>query len=237
MSRVDHVVVTGAAGFIGAALVDAALARGARVTAIDRRPGPRREGVEHVVIDLADARCDPTLGAALRGADVVFHLAGLPGVRDRRPGVELARWRDNVIAGRVVLGATPLAVPVVVTSSSSVYGGARAGPGGATRPSHEGDPPAPRGGYARSKVALEALCAARRRAGGAITVVRPFTVAGEGQRADMGIARWLDACAHDQPVVVLGSLERTRDVTDVRDVVRGLWSGPACAADRGPPHL
>ena len=212
-----RLVVTGAAGFIGSHLTRALAARGHDVIGIDRRPGvpaPARA----LLCDLA--RPHAAACAALAGADGVFHLAGRPGVRDRSPGIECLRRRDNVAATARVLTAVPLTVPVVVASSSSVYGGALHD--GVLAPSSEDDELRPRGGYARSKVELEHLCAQRRRAGGVVATVRPFTVAGERGRPDMAIARWLDALARGEPVRVFGSLERRRDVTDVRDVVEGM---------------
>ena len=89
-------------------------------------------------------------------------------------------------------------------------------------PRGEDDVLAPLGGYACTKVALEAICARRAAAGGVVAVARPFTVAGEGQRSDMALSQWLDDAAHGRPLRVLGSLTRCRDVTDVHDVVRGL---------------
>jgi nucleoside-diphosphate-sugar epimerase len=229
------VVVTGAAGFLGRALVAALAADGVRVVAVDRRPLPgagtpvpvwtlagwsadlppadhsRPALVTPLQADLLAG--DPAVRAVLRRADAVFHLAGRPGVRETGPAAEAAQVRDNVAATAAVLAAIPRSTPLVVTSSSSVYGGA------AGRPSREGDPLRPRGGYARSKAAVEALCAAR---GGAVTVLRPFTVAGEGQRPDMALARWIAAARAGRPLRVLGSPARTRDVTDVRDAVRAM---------------
>jgi nucleoside-diphosphate-sugar epimerase len=80
----------------------------------------------------------------------------------------------------------------------------------------------PRGGYAFSKASVEELCVARLGSGATVTVVRPFTVAGEGQRPDMALARWIDAARAGRPLHVLGSPHRTRDVTDVRDAARAL---------------
>jgi nucleoside-diphosphate-sugar epimerase len=205
------VVVTGAAGFLGRALVAGLAADGVAVVAVDRRPPPGGTGVDPLRADLLDR--DPTVRSALREADAVFHLAGRPGVRDTGPAAEAARVRDNVAATAAVLDAVPAGTPLVVTSSSSVYGGSRG------RPSREDDPLRPLGGYARSKAEVERLCAAR---GGAVAVLRPFTVAGEGQRPDMALARWIAAVRAGRPVPVLGSPARTRDVTDVRDVVRAL---------------
>lgn len=216
--RVRHVVVTGSGGFIGSHLARLLASSGHVVVGMDRRPSPNADRSE--IVDLAR----PLPGSAieiLRTADAVFHLAGCPGVRLGGPGVAERRVRDNVLAGARVLSAVPDDVPVVVASSSSVYGGVDTA-GGRLRPSREDDPLRPRGGYARSKVALERLCEQRRAAGGHVAVVRPFTVAGEGQRPDMAISSWLDAVERGRAITVLGSLDRRRDVTDVRDVVDGM---------------
>jgi nucleoside-diphosphate-sugar epimerase len=216
-----RVVVTGSAGFIGSHLVRELDHAGATVTGIDRRPPSHESPGAHLHLDLLAPVGTAILRDVLGSADLVFHLAARPGVRTCGPTVEEERRRDNVEAGRLVLGFTPLDVPIVVTSSSSVYGGARRS-GLGVRPSRETDGLAPRGGYARSKAALEALCRERVLRGGAVAVARPFTVAGDGQRPDMALSRWLRAGAEGRPLEVLGSLARSRDVTDVHDIVRGL---------------
>lgn len=204
------VVVTGAAGFLGRALVDRLRRAGHDVVGVDRRPAPE-PGTAHLQAELGAG--DPDLRDLLASATAVAHLAGAPGVRDVGWDADLRRRRDNVEATRAVLAAVRPGTPLLVTSSSSVYGGARAG-----RPSAEDDPLDPRGGYARSKAEVEALCAARAATGGRVAVLRPFTVAGEHQRPDMALSSWLRAVAVGEPVRVLGSLARTRDVTDVQDV-------------------
>jgi nucleoside-diphosphate-sugar epimerase len=209
------VVVTGATGFLGSAVVRELLDDGVDVVAVDRRPGTRPAGARVLTADLLDA--DRRVEAALVEAEAVIHLAGCPGVRDDRPDVDRWRWRDNVIATERVLSTVPASVPLVVASSSSVYGGSRG-----LRPSREDDPLRPIGGYARSKVAVEALCAAAVHAGARVITARPFTVAGEGQRADMALSRWIAAARAGRPVQVYGSTARRRDVTDVRQVARAL---------------
>ncbi len=207
-------VVTGAAGFIGRTLVRL-LAEHSEVVGIDRLPQSPVPGLTPVTADLLDA--DPVVLRALAGASVVHHLAGWPDVRDERPDVEHRRFRDNVLASAAVLAAVPPDTPLVVTSSSSVYGGTHGG-----RPSRETDRLHPRGGYARSKLLVEQLCDGRLQAGGAVTVVRPFTVAGEGQRPGMALARWIAAARAGEPLTVLGSPTRTRDITDVRQAAAAL---------------
>lgn len=209
------VVVTGAAGFLGRVLLRELVARGHDVVAVDRRPIPAGTGALALQADLLDA--DPRVARALAAAEGVWHLAACPGVRDTAPDVEIRRRRDNVEATRRVCAAVPPDVPLVVTSSSSVYGGARAG-----RPSREDDPLRPVGGYARSKAAGEGVCAERLAAGGRVLVARPFTLVGERQRPDMALHRWVAAARAGRPLTVLGALSRTRDFTDVRWAARAL---------------
>lgn len=207
------IVVTGAAGFIGGHLVRELRHRGHDVVGIDRRPGA------DVLADLTGPGAAPAdAHDLLHEAEAVFHLAGAGGVRLDGPDAEATWWRGNVLATEAVLAAVPPATPLVVTSSSSVYGGT----GRRGVPCREADPVRPRGGYARSKVEVERRVAARRRAGGRAVVARPFTVAGEGQRPDMALARWIAAARAGAPLRVHGSRARRRDVTDVRHVARAL---------------
>ncbi|HEX2301954.1 MAG TPA: NAD(P)-dependent oxidoreductase [Pseudonocardiaceae bacterium] len=222
--RVVVAVVTGAGGFIGRHLV-ATLALREPVLGIDRRAVPAPPGATALTADLLDA--DPAVRAALAQARVVYHLAGSPDVRDPRPDAAQHRYRDNVLTTAAVLAAVPPDTPLLVTSSSSVYGGSRQVRSALARsvraqPSAETDPLRPRGGYAQSKFLVERLCAGRAEAGGLVTVLRPFTVAGEGQRAGMALARWIEAARRGEPLTLLGSPHRSRDITDVRQVVHVL---------------
>lgn len=208
-------VVTGAGGFIGTMLLRRLVSDG-EVVAVDRRPfdGPLGT-VRYHRADLLDH--DPAVTAALEQASVVYHLAGCPDVRDPRPDAEQHRYRDNVLVTAAVLARVPPDVPLLVTSSSSVYGGTTGG-----RPSAETDRLRPHGGYARSKLLVERLCDARLQAGGRVTIVRPFTVAGEGQRPGMAFAQWIAAAREGRPLRLLGHPGRSRDITDVRDATRAL---------------
>lgn len=71
--------ITGATGFVGSAVVDAALAAGHGVRALARRAQPQRDGVEWVRGDLADGAA---LAALCAGADAVVHVAGLTNTPD-----------------------------------------------------------------------------------------------------------------------------------------------------------
>lgn len=82
----DRVVVTGAAGFIGSAVVRALLARGAAVVALVEPGGDERNlaglEVERRTIDIRDG---DALGSAIEGARFVFHLAAMYRFWAKRP--------------------------------------------------------------------------------------------------------------------------------------------------------
>jgi UDP-glucuronate 4-epimerase len=220
-----HAVITGTAGFIGSRLARRCAGLGWTVVGLDcLRPyydldQKRRNlcdveagGVEVRDVDLAVDVLEEHLG----GADVVFHLAGQPGVR--------ASWdegfgdycRDNILATQRLLDAAVRAgVPrVVYASSSSVYGDAD------TYPVTETALPRPISPYGVSKLAAEHLCLAYA-ARGAIEVValRYFTVYGPGQRPDMAIHRLILSALSGAPFTMFGSGQQMRDFTFVVDVV------------------
>ncbi|WP_026415153.1 NAD-dependent epimerase/dehydratase family protein [Actinomadura oligospora] len=207
-----RIVVTGAAGFIGSRVVEAAAEAGHEVLAVDApdralAPGAARRTwdaltLPKVELDLASADLRP-----LTSADVVVHLAGRPGIRSSW-GAEDDIHRDNVVATRRVLAAA--GGRVVVASSSSVYGSA-----GRDRPTREDDPLAPASPYAVSKVAAERLA---RRCPDTV-VLRYFSVYGPGQRPDMAFHRFTEAALAGRPLPVFGDGRKARSFTHVDDVV------------------
>src|SRR5262245_44681305 len=80
-----RVLVTGGASFIGSHLVDALLARGARVRVVDDLTSGRRENLAHVKKDLEllqeDLLAEGVAKRAAKGMEVVFHLAAIHGGR------------------------------------------------------------------------------------------------------------------------------------------------------------
>jgi len=77
-------LVTGGAGFIGSHLVDRLLALGQRVRVVDNLSTGKLENLAAVLDDIefvrADLRDEAVCRRAVRGADVVFHVAALPSV-------------------------------------------------------------------------------------------------------------------------------------------------------------
>ena len=124
-----RVLVTGAAGYLGASVVEALAARAARdgdpscLVATDVRTVPdaqRREGVEYLELDVRDAGFADVL--ARHAIDTVVHLAAIvtPGPASNR---EL-EYSVDVLGTRNVLEACVAAGVrrIVVTSSGAAYG-------------------------------------------------------------------------------------------------------------------
>ena len=112
-----HVLVSGASGLIGSALVPFLTTGGHRVTRLVRSP-PAGEGA--VFWDPAARRLDP---AALEGADAVVHLAGEPIARGRWTDAKKARIRDSRIQGTELLAEALARLdrpPRVLVSASAV---------------------------------------------------------------------------------------------------------------------
>ena len=204
------VVVTGAAGFLGRALVASLAADGIAVVAVDRRPPPAAPASPPLRADLLDRRP----GRAPRRCGP--RRRGLPPRRPARGTGHRRRRRRRPDQGQRAgdgRGAGPACRPDRRWSSPPPRP-CTAGPRG--RPSRENDPLRPLGAYARSKAAVELLCAGR-----PVAVLRPFTVAGEGQRPDMALARWIAAVRAGRPIRILGSPERGPGTSPTC----GTWSG------------
>jgi nucleoside-diphosphate-sugar epimerase len=225
---VGKAVVTGAAGFIGSHLTERLLAEGHEVLGIDsftdyyRRArkeqnlaaarGHRNFSFEE--LDLVDA----DLTAVLEGADVVYHLAGQPGVRPSW-GHEFDRYvRDNVVATQRVLEQLKGSriKRLVFAGSSSVYGDAE------SFPTRESAVPHPVSPYGVTKLAAEHLAHLYTRNFDIPAVsVRYFTVYGPRQRPDMAFSRFMQALSDGEEIEVFGDGEQTREFTYVSDAVEG----------------
>ncbi|MGY1620135.1 NAD-dependent epimerase/dehydratase family protein [Geodermatophilus sp. SYSU D00691] len=222
-------VVTGAAGFVGSHLCDHLLARGDEVTGIDsftdyydpaRKEQNLRAAATHERFRLHRVDLlDPRLPDLLRGAEVVYHLAGQPGVRPSW-GADFAVYvRRNVLATQVVLEAARQldVAKVVYASSSSVYGDAE------SYPTAETLRPRPVSPYGVTKLAAEHLCELYRGGFGVPTVsLRFFTVYGPRQRPDMAFSRLVAAAVRGGEFQLYGEGTQTRDFTFVGDVVRAV---------------
>jgi UDP-glucose 4-epimerase len=234
-------VVTGCAGFIGSHLTESLLEDGHTVLGVDcfndnyargdkyanlARAG-EHERFRLVTADLVDVDAD----ALLDGADVVFHLAGEPGVRASW-GARFDRYtHHNVQATQRLLEATrDTGIKFVYASSSSVYGDAL------KLPTSEDETPRPLSPYGVTKLAAEHLCVLYGEEHGVDTVaLRYFSVYGPRQRPDMAFRCFCEAIVGGAPIEVVGDGRQTRDFTYVGDIVAGTRA--AAAADPTPGRV
>ena len=163
MATDRHVLVTGGAGFIGSHVVDELLARGDRVTVVDRLStgGSRANLEEHdddprlrfVEGDVADASLMREL---VTGVDAVIHAAAESHV-DRSIDDPTAFLRTNVLGTQAVLEACREGgTRMLLLSTDEVYGSGEPGEGAFD----EGHPLRPASPYAASKAAADLLCTA-----------------------------------------------------------------------------
>lgn len=219
-------LVTGAAGFIGSHLARRLRLEGHEVLGIDsftdyydvtlKRANAERIGAAGVRLIEGDLN-DVDLDGILDEIEVVFHLAGQPGVRSSWGSEFSAYTYSNISATQRLLEASRRKQTLrrlVYASSSSVYGNAE------RYPTSEGDRPQPLSPYGVTKLAAEHLCSLYATSFGVPTVsLRYFTVYGPGQRPDMAFTRFAKAAAHGGEIVIYGTGEQVRDFTYVGDVV------------------
>ena len=226
MASNETVLVTGAGGFIGSHLVEALLRDGMRVRAFVRYngradvgnlrflPPDERGSVEVVFGDLRDANA--VLDAA-RGVDVVYHLGALIGIPYSY--VHPRETVDTNVTGtlNVLTAARERGVGRVVhTSTSEVYGTARAVPITEEHPLQGQSP------YSASKIGADMLAESFFRAFGTpVVTVRPFNTYGPRQSA-RAVIPTVAVQALKGDVVRLGSLAPTRDLSFVDDTVDGF---------------
>lgn len=222
-----HAVVTGVVGFIGAALARRLLERGDSVIGIDcfLDSYPRQikedrlkdllkyERFSFVEANLIEA----DLGALVKGANCIFHLAAQAGVRASWGQRFKVYTESNILATQKLLEAAKSnsIERFVYSSSSSVYGDAE------IMPTPESAPLSPVSPYAVSKLAGEHLCYLYHKNFEAPTVtLRYFTVYGPKPRPDQAVCIFTRALMEDQEIRVFGNGEQLRGMTYVDDVVR-----------------
>lgn len=244
-------IVTGAAGFIGSHLCTYLLDRGDEVIGIDcltDHYDPRRkeanlatltdrDGFTEQRIDLTNA----ALSALFRRADVVYHLAGQEGLRGSWGEPFLTYVSRNITATQRVLEAACEAPlwKLVFASSSSVYGAAE------VYPTPEHVCPRPTSPHAVTKLAAERLCEVYRTTSDVPTVcLRLFSVYGPRQRPDMAFSRLVDSALRNEPFLLYGDGQQSRDFTYVEDVVKAMrqaalspWTGIANIGGGSPSTM
>jgi NDP-hexose 4-ketoreductase len=200
---VKRIIVTGAGGFLGGAIL--------------RRLSDRGD-MEVLAAARADLANEATAAAALSAVtpDIVVHAAG------RTHGTAEALQADNVFATETLARAIAVATPecgLILLGSAAQYGRSM------TRtPWCEDDPGAPLDAYGVSKLAAEAVAFTEV---GRVTALRIFNVIAPEPTGEQVFSNFLRKAATarasaDPGRVELGPLSAVRDFVDVADVLTAV---------------
>lgn len=215
-----RVLVTGARGFVGRYLVEHLERTGADVTAWGR---PQ--------VDLLDRKAVSRAMAEVRPA-VVYHCAGAAHVGQSFDNIA-DTLAANVLGTHHVLDAlrnAGVSARVLITGSSLVYRQC-------DRPLKEEDPTGPVTPYAVSKLAQEMLGQrALKEDRQQVLLTRPFNHTGPRQDPTYAAPTFAQQIAliekgRMRPEIIVGNLEASRDLHDVRDTIRAYTT----IVERGEP--
>lgn len=213
MSKADQpsFLITGGAGFLGINLIRALLGRGCAVRSMDIAPFdyPEKGAIEVMQADIRDASA---VNRAVSGVDVVVHCAAaLP-----RSSPEDIYTTDVEGTRLLLTSASSHRVPrFIFISSTSVYGIPDHHPIVETDPLHGVGP------YGEAKIAAEQSCAAERRRGLCVAVLRPKSFVGPER---LGVFELLYEWAYSgRNFPVLGSGNNLYQLLDVADLCDVIW--------------
>lgn len=223
------VLVTGADGFIGSHLVEALLRQGCDVRAfvyynsfnswgwLDTLPLEERKNLDVFAGDIRDPN---GVNQAMKGCDVVFHLAALIAIPFSYHSPD--SYVDTNIKGtlNVLQSARQQNIErVLITSTSEVYGTAQYTPIDEKHPVQGQSP------YSASKIGADRLAESFYRSFQTpVVIVRPFNTYGPRQSARAVIPTIITQLLSGETAIQLGSLVPTRDFNYVKDTVQGFIS-------------
>ena len=222
-----NLLITGADGFIGSHLTEALIRQGHNVRAFVLYNSFNSWGwLDHCGEDVkgefevfsGDIRDPHGVKAAMKGCDVVLHLAALIAIPYSYHSPDT--YVDTNIKGtlNVLQAARELDVRRVIhTSTSEVYGTARFVPITEEHPLQGQSP------YSASKIAADQLAYSFYASFGLpVVIARPFNTYGPRQSARAVIPAIITQVANGQRQIKLGAVSPTRDFNYVQDTVTGF---------------
>ncbi|MFA4991090.1 MAG: NAD-dependent 4,6-dehydratase LegB [Candidatus Omnitrophota bacterium] len=221
------VLVTGSDGFIGSHLVEGLVNKGYRVKAfvyynsfnsLGWLDSLDKKFLKKIEIFSGDIRDQNGVRSAVKGMDMVFHLAALIGIPFSYSSPD--SYVDTNIKGTLNLlqacrdSGTG---KVVVTSTSEVYGTARRVPIDETHPKQGQSP------YAATKIGADYIAESFFRSFDLpVAIARPFNTYGPRQSARAVIPTIITQLLSGKKEIMLGKLHPTRDFVFVKDTVDGF---------------
>jgi dTDP-glucose 4,6-dehydratase len=225
-------LITGAGGFIGSHLVEAARAAGYSVRAFVHYNSSNTWGwlselssTSDIEVVTGDIRDYDAVSAAVQGCDTIFHLAALIGIPYSYIS-PLAYVRTNIEGTYNILEAARRwkTSNVLVTSTSETYGTAQ------YVPIDEKNPAVGQSPYAATKIAADQLALSYWRSFALpVKIVRPFNTYGPRQSARAIIPTVITQFLADKQQLDLGNLDPTRDLTFVEDTAMAFLAIAECS--------
>ena len=227
------VLITGADGFIGSHLTEELVNKGYEVRAfvyynsfnsygwLDSIPTKTKSQIEFFAGDIRDPN---GVREAMRGVDIVFHLAALIAIPFSYHSPD--SYIDTNVKGtlNIIQAARDNQVSrVLVTSTSEVYGTAK------FVPITELHPKQPQSPYSASKIGADAIADSFYRSFDLpLTIVRPFNTFGPRQSARAVIPTIISQLLNGAEEIKLGDITPTRDLLFVKDTVNGFLKITEC---------
>ncbi len=211
-------LVTGATGFVGAAVVRRLLREGVTVRALVRAQSDRRNlaGLELECVE-GDLQLPESLRGALRGCEALFHVAAEYRLWTRDPA---SLYRSNVDGTRLLLEAAREVGVARIVYTSSVATLRLREDRTASDESDVAQLSDMIGHYKRSKFLAEQWVTAAAREGLPVVIVNPSTPVGPGDIKPTPTGRMvLDAATGKMPAY----LDTGLNIVHVDDVAEGHW--------------
>jgi UDP-glucose 4-epimerase len=242
VSNTSNILVTGGAGFIGSHLVERLLADGHMVTVIDDLTTGRLENLKAVkshprlTLKLGKVSQCEDLPELVARCQAVYHLAAAVGV-ELVMSSGLRTIQTNLRETELMLdAASARAVPILLTSTSEVYGKSQQEAFSEEDDLLIGPPHLSRWSYACSKLMDEFLALAHAKEYQTpVVIARLFNTVGPRQTGQYGMVlpRFIQAAKRGLPLRVFGDGRQTRCFCAVQDTVEALVRLQNCQTARG----
>ena len=225
-NRLQKVVITGGAGFIGSNLISHLYENGTdEILIIDDFSTGSRKNIDHFNnLKIIDSRIEDIadLESKLQGYDFCFHLAAGVGVKYIMDNVSKALNTNIQATHKIFNACSQMNVPILITSTSEVYGVSNDPVWTEESKSLLGPPTKLRWSYATSKLIDEFMALAEFNDGNLNPIiVRLFNIIGSNQSSEFGmvVPKFVEAALENRDIIIHGSGDQTRSFTWVGDVV------------------